>query len=152
VVPDDIAWRKVPSLWLKVTVLTPNPMRGTLGFLVRPRGGEFYSPTAEMRHRLRVPPGWPEDAMLCTDDRSSVPLHLDMAAFGDPRLKELVITPKGVRLVYQAAQASRAEYLVLRQARYEEMHAGAELVRCLLDQAHAFAAAADAPRALREAA
>ena len=40
-VQDDMAWRKVPSLWLKVTLLSPNQSRGTLGFLARPRGGEF---------------------------------------------------------------------------------------------------------------
>ena len=38
---DDMAWRKLPSLWLKVTVLSPNPARGTLGLLARARGGEF---------------------------------------------------------------------------------------------------------------
>lgn len=143
-VMDDMAWRKLPSLWLKVTVLAPSPTRGTLGFLVRARGGEFYSPTMEMRQRLPVPPGWPTDALLCTDDARSAPLALDMTAFDDPRMKELVITPRGVRLVYQAAQAERAEYLVLRQARFRETQADAELVRHLLDQALAMMAAADA--------
>jgi hypothetical protein len=141
---DDMAWRKLPSLWLKATLLSPNSSRGTLGFLVRARGGEFYSPTAEMSHRLPLPSGWPRDALLCTDDKATAPLDLDMSVFGDPRMKELVITPKGVRLVYQAAQGSRAEYLVLRQARFAESHADLLLVRSLLDHVLDIAASADA--------
>ena len=149
---DDMAWRKLPSLWLKVTVLAPNPQRGTLGFLVRARGGEFYSPTAEMKHRLPLPSGWPTDAMLCTDDMKATPLELDMSAFQDPRMKELVITPKGVRLVYQAAQGNRAEYLVLRQARFVERHADPALVRALLDRVLQIAATLDAGSMTRAAA
>ena len=59
-------------------------------------------------------------------------------------MKELVITPRGVRLVYQAAQAERAEYLVLRQAHFTNNKADPALVRTLLDRAIAIAAAADA--------
>jgi hypothetical protein len=149
---DDMTWRKLPSLWLKATVLSPNPARGTLGFLVRARGGEFYSPTAEMKHRLPLPSGWPTDAMLCTDDKRTAPLELDMSAFQDLRMKELVITPKGVRLVYQAAQGNRAEYLVLRQARFAESHADPALVRALLDRALEIAATLDAGSMTRAAA
>jgi hypothetical protein len=68
-----------------------------------------------------------------------------ISAFGDPRMKELVITPKGVRLVYQAAQAERADYLVLRQARFIQDRVDAALVSSLLDRVMAIAAAADTP-------
>jgi hypothetical protein len=68
-----------------------------------------------------------------------------IAAFDDPRMKELVITPLGVRLVYQAAQGERADYLVLRQARFTQAKVEAGLVQSLLDRAIAVAAAVDAP-------
>jgi hypothetical protein len=145
---DDMAWRKLPSLWLKATVLAPNPARGTLGLLVRARGGEFYSPTADMTHRLSLPATFPSDAMLCSDCVQTAPVQAvesQIDAFGDPRMKELVITPKGVRLVYQAAQGERADYLVLRQARFAQTKGDAVLVRSLLDRAMALAAAVDAP-------
>ena len=145
---DDMAWRKLPSLWLKVTVLSPNPARGSLGLLVRARGGEFYSPTAEMTHRLPLPPTFPADAMLCSDCAQTAPVQAvndHIAAFDDPRMKELVITPKGVRLVYQAAQGERADYLVLRQARFAQTRGDAALIRSLLNRAMAIAAAVDAP-------
>jgi hypothetical protein len=145
---DDLAWRKLPSLWLKATVLAPNPARGTLGLLVRARGGEFYSPTGEMTHRLSLPASFPSDALLCSDDAETAPLHAvesQIEAFTDPKMKELVITPKGVRLVYQAAQGERADYLVLRQARFAHDKVDAALVKSLLDRAIAIAAAVDAP-------
>jgi hypothetical protein len=145
---DDMAWRKLPSLWLKATILAPNPARGTLGLLVRARGGEFYSPTAEMTHCLSLPATFPSDAMLCSDCVLTAPLHAvesQIDAFGDPRMKELVITPKGVRLVYQVAQGERADYLVLRQARFAQGKGDATLVKSLLDRANAIVAAVDAP-------
>ena len=143
---DDMAWRKLPSLWLKATVLVSNPRRGTLGLLVRPRGGEFYSPTSEMKERLSLPASFPRDVLLCSDQARTAPVAAvkgQMQAFEDPRMKELVITPRGVRLVYQAAQAERAEYLVLRQARFSETRLSAVLARSLLEGALAIAAAVD---------
>jgi hypothetical protein len=146
-VPDDMTWRKVPSLWLKATLLSPNPSRGTLGILARPRGGEFYSPTPEMAHRLAIPAGWPADTLVCTDAMETLPdleeLTPELAVFEDPRMKDLVITPKGVRLVYQSAQAERAHYLVLRQAHFLNNKADAALVRALLDRAISIAASVD---------
>lgn len=147
-VQDDMAWRKVPSLWLKATLLSSNPSRGTLGFLARPRGGEFYSPTPEMKHRLAIPAAWPQDSLFCTDEMETMPDHdgltPQMSVFEDPRMKDLVITPKGVRLVYQAAQADRAHYLVLRQARFDRPKADAALLRVLLDRAISIAETVDA--------
>jgi hypothetical protein len=144
---DDMAWRKLPSLWLKATVFKPNPARGVLDFLMRPQGGEFYSPSGDMVHRVSIPKAWPQNAILCadrTEEVSSLGLldpHMDL--FDDPRAKELVTSPRGVRLVYQAAQAERAHYLVLRQARFENNKLDPVLVRSLLDRAIAIAAAAD---------
>jgi hypothetical protein len=144
---DDMAWRKLPSLWLKATIFKPNPARSVLDFLMRPQGGEFYSPSGDMVHRLLIPKSWPQNAILCADQRETASrLHLlepHMGLFEDPRAKELVLSPRGVRLVYQAAQAERAHYLVLRQARFETDKVDPVLVRSLLDRAIAIAAAAD---------
>ncbi len=134
---DTVAWRKIPSLWLKVTVLAPNPGMGVLDFLVRPQGGEFYSLSAELPHQVRVPDGWPQHAILCTDDIARMPLmHLverHISVFDDPHMKELLITPKGTRLVRQLWQAQRAEYLVLRQAKFVNVRAEPGLIESLLN-------------------
>jgi hypothetical protein len=151
---DTVAWRKIPSLWLKVTVLAPNPGIGVLDFLVRPQGVEFYSPSAELPHQVRVPDGWPQHAILCTDDTARMPrLHERHAAlFDDPHMKELLITAKGVRLVRQLWQAERAEYLVLRQAKFANVRAEVGLVESLLNAVIGISASLNGVRAVAEAA
>jgi hypothetical protein len=58
-----------------------------------------------------------------------------MALFEDPQMKELLITPKGIRLVRQIWQAQRTEYLVLRQAKFSGVHIEAAIVECLMNAA-----------------
>jgi hypothetical protein len=156
-VVDDLGVRKIPSLWLKATVLADNPDRGVLDYLVRPQGIEVYSPSSELPTRLPIPDAWPQHAILCTDRPTGAPpvdlLTPHVAAFADQRLKELLITNRGVRLVYQSAQAERGAYLVLRQARFATDRLDPALVGALLDKAiaimtcldhHAMHSAADA--------
>ena len=113
---DNMAWRKVPVLWLKVTVLKPNSYQAILDFLVRPGGVEVYSPSDELHYHLPLPGGWPEQALLCTDDPSSTPpLELitpHMGVFADVYMKELVVTlarraPDAHDLAGQAAALRR---------------------------------------------
>ncbi|HEX3485607.1 MAG TPA: hypothetical protein VHT51_11140 [Micropepsaceae bacterium] len=138
-VVDDMAWRKIPSLWLKVTVLCQLPYEGVFDFIARPRGVEFYSPSGELEHHLPVPPEWPQDARLCSDAPACMPPAEIMAAhmplFADPQMKEMLVTPKGARVVRQIWQADRAHYLALRQAKFAEAALDAELAKSLLDAA-----------------
>lgn len=136
-VSDTLAWRKLPSLWLKVTVLARNPGSGVLDVLMRPLGTEYYSPSADLPERIPLPPDWPREAILCTSDRSTAPdpdrltphLHL----FDDPKMKELVITPEGTRIVYQLDQAARPYYMVMRQVKFARSTVQPDLARTLLD-------------------
>jgi hypothetical protein len=134
---DTVAWRKLPSLWLKATLLVPNAVTGVLDLLVRPQGVEFFSPAAELAYRVPVPESWPQHAILCTDDIAAMPqlrtLEAYATLFCDPRMKELLITPRGTRLVRQLWQAERAEYLVLRQAKFLSTCAEPQVVESLLE-------------------
>ena len=154
---DDIGVRKVPSLWLKTTLLVANPDRGVLDFLVRPQGVELYSPSHDLERRLPIPDHWPQHAVLCTDVVGHAPdlarLSPHIGAFADPRTKELLVTPRGIRLVYQAAQARRSDYLVLRKARFAQARLDPRLVQALLDRVIAIAVDLDGiARPEREAA
>lgn len=136
---DHMAWRKLPSLWLKVTVLKPLSVGSALGFLMRPNGAEYFSPTADLAQRISVPQSWPQNAILGVDDPATA-ASLDaisphMSIFDDPKMKELVATPKGVRLVYQAAEASRSHYAVLREIRFDTNALDRDLASRLLDAA-----------------
>lgn len=136
---DDMTVRKLPSLWLRVSLYAPVRYTGVFDFLVRPRGNEFYSPAFEFTSELRPPSGWPEDAIIRSDDPSQMPpaetlaphLHL----FEDLKMKELLVAEGGVRLVYQFDQAERAEYSVLRQSNFVKSRLTPDIARRLLDAA-----------------
>lgn len=138
-VVDHVAVRKLPSLWLLVTVQGAVPYRGVFDLLMRPLNTEFFSPSSSLETAIAVPPGWPSHAAIRTDAPEEMPplalLEPHIAMFDDPKAKELLVTPRGVRIVYQLGEASRAHYLVLRQAEFEDMAIPAELLRRLLDRA-----------------
>lgn len=138
-VVDHIAVRKIPSLWLLATLHARVPYGGILDFIVRPHNVEFYSPSSKLKGALPVPPGWPAHAWLRTDDPEHLPpierLTPHMGFFSDPKAKELLVAPRGVRLVYQLGQSARAHYMVLRHVRFDDLALSAERVRDLLDRA-----------------
>ena len=137
-VVDTLTVRKLPVLWLRVSLLAPLPGFATFDVLVRSHNVEFYSPSAELPHRLEPRPGWPGDAMIRTDNAGRLPdlavLDRHIAIFAEPATKELLLTPKGVRVVHLLDQARRAEYLVLRQADFAGPQAAQELLRQLMDR------------------
>ena len=134
---DHLTMRKLPSLWLQVSLIAPVPYQGIFDLLIRPRGTEFYSPSIDLAHEMRLPPGWPSDAALRSDDPARMPPLAVMAQhrylFEDQRLKEMLVTPKGVRLVYQVQQAERARYAVLRQIEFLDNTLPPGLARRLLE-------------------
>jgi hypothetical protein len=138
-VVDHMAVRKLPSLWLKVSLVGPVPIPGMVDLLARPQNTEFYSPSASLAFSLRMPPEWPQHALLRADiDDPSLAVAVlgpHIHAFDDPKTKELLVTPRGVRIVYQASQGERAYYLVLRQPEFGEPRLPPALARQLLEQA-----------------
>jgi hypothetical protein len=137
---DTLLARKLPSLWLEASVIAPLPYRGTLSYLLRPTNTEIFSPSMRLPSRLEVPETWPpQAAMLRCDDPEGLPplqtLTPHMALTEDRRVKEILLTPRGVRLVYQADEGDRSSYLLLRQAKFEGGPADPGLVTRLLDAA-----------------
>jgi hypothetical protein len=140
---DHLAWRKLPVLWVQVTVLQSTRYRGVLDFLARPTGAEYFSHAYNLAHHMHLPSDWPQEALLCCDDpESAVPLETlspFLTELGDPKFKELVVTPNGVRLMWRVDQASRAHYASFREIKFETVSIDAELARHVLDTALAIA-------------
>ena len=139
-VVDAATFRKLPVLWLRVTLLEPLRIGAALSFLVRPQGTEFWSPSAELRHRLPIPADWPNHALLRSDrvDIADTVFTLGPQVkdfFSDPRGKEIAISPRGVRLVYQLDQARRSNYLVLRTALFDQASVTPALLTALAEHA-----------------
>jgi hypothetical protein len=134
---DHIAVRKLPSLWLRVTVLTEIPYGGTCDVMARAHNVEFFSPAGDLQHVLKLPEGWPDHLTVKSDDPEAIPpeaiLTRHIGIFNEPRMKELLVTPRGVRIVRQAAQGSRAEYMVLRQALFGAVRIPRDQLASMLD-------------------
>jgi len=138
-VVDTIAVRKLPSVWLRVTVKGEVPFAGICDVMARAHNVEFFSPFNELDLGIALPAGWPDHVSVKTDDPEAMPpaalLDPHITVFKDERIKELLVTPKGVRIVRQAAQGSRAEYMVLRQANFGPVVVPRAQLQAMLDAA-----------------
>lgn len=118
--PDTLTFRKLPALWVMVTLPEPLPIAATLDLMARPSGNEPFTRFPTLPQSLPVPPGLPKEVAIRSDDARRCPpdgLILRHAAlFDDPAVKELVISPKGLRIVILAEEADRGRYLIFREA------------------------------------
>jgi hypothetical protein len=119
-VPDTLTFRKLPTLWVLVTLTEPVAVRGEMHIMARPTQTEVFSHFALMSEAVALPAGFPEDCALRCDDAGLLPPQDVIAGlaswFHDPKVKEVVISPKGVRLVFLAEEAERGGYLLFRNA------------------------------------
>ena len=133
---DVLVTRKLPSLWLMLTLPEPQPVSATFDLMMRAAGPSTFSNFDFLDHVVATPSTFPLHAVIRTDDPENLPAteiiapHLKL--FFGPKGKELLISPKGLRVVVQAAQADRARYGVLREANFGAVVIDAELtISCL---------------------
>lgn len=139
-IPDSMTIRRLPQLWLRVTRLEPRPSIEEFAVLVRPAGTEFYSLTSDLRCHLRPPPALQQqEVLICGGTPAAQRLLDDMSnvigrILSDPKIKELAVTRKGLRIIWQAGEGRRGEHLLLRQCVYDDAHVAAvSLERLLAD-------------------
>lgn len=136
-VPDTLNFRKLPTLWLLVSLPEPLPVKGTFDLILRPRGIETFSRFNDLPVQITPDVMFPHDCSIRTDnplalpDRDLLLRHLRM--LNDPLAKELVISPKGVRIVWLAEEANRGRYLIFRDAEMGLTPFPAQQLRPLLD-------------------
>jgi hypothetical protein len=135
--PDTLTFRKLPTLWLLVTIPAPMPVGATLDIMRRPTGSETFSNFGSLPVQLDAIPGLPPEAAMRTDDPDLLLpeafLRDHLGLFSSDRVKELVISPKGLRLTYLAEEANRGRYLLYRDAEMGAEALAAEVLRPLLD-------------------
>lgn len=117
---DTLAVRKLPGLWLMVTLPGPLPVSSTLDLMMRPASATSFSNFDHLPFTYENPAEFPQH-LVARGDAPEPPLPFDLvsshiAALRDRRGKELLVTPRGVRLVMLLAEADRARYGVFRQA------------------------------------
>lgn len=136
-VTDLLMLRKLPSLWLMVTLPGPTQAPAKLDMMMRPAGQSSFSNFDFLPLTFPAPAGYPEQAVLRSDDADAqalVPLlaqHRQL--LGLNRLKEILVAPEGLRVVTLLAEGARARYGVYRQADFGECSASPDEVRLQLD-------------------
>jgi hypothetical protein len=136
-VTDTLATRKLPSLWLMVTLPQAQPVPATVDLMMRAAGLTSFSNFDFLPHTFSLPRGFPTDATIRSDqpaDTKIVPLmvrHLDF--FHRGKGKELLVSPKGLRIVVLLAEADRARYGVLREANFDGVTVDPALARQVMD-------------------
>jgi hypothetical protein len=149
-VPDSLTLRRLPQLWLSLTLLEPLPEDASFGVLVRPTGSEFYALTPRLPRRLEPPAGLPDELVARGSgpraqrqmERAAIPLR---ALLGDARVKEVAATRRGLRAVVQLAEGRRGPHLLLRQQAFDCAPADPAVVLVLHDRLHALADAIRPP-------
>lgn len=124
-VPDSLTTKRLPQLWALVTLKAQLPIESDVAVLVRPTGAEFFALTHRMRARLSLPPSWPGEAMVRGSRLAAQGLVDAVEApvaglLTDPKVKEVAVTRRGLRIVYQVDQGKRGEYLLLRQCAFAD--------------------------------
>lgn len=122
VLMDDVAYRKLPVLWLMVTVREPLPPATACSAMARPQGTEYWSRHWSFGTRSPTPAGWPTDVRVRGENGDSLPAAAEAVGgefFCAEGAKELALFAGGVRLTTMAMEARRPEYLVIRSPKFE---------------------------------
>lgn len=137
-VADTLNLRKLPSLWLMVTIPEPLPLTATFDLMMRPSGPSTFSNFDMLPFSIERPADFPENAVVRSDDvEHMLPAHViapHLQPFFAPRAKELLVTPKGLRMVVQIGEADRARYGVFRQAEFGDVSIDAAQLSDILDR------------------
>lgn len=124
-IADTMTIRRLPQLWLSLTRIESRPANCEFAALVRPSGTEFYSLTAGYEYMLEPPAGVPAE-ILIRGSKPAAQAHLNRIGSlvakitSEPKVKEIGVTKKGLRLVWQASEGRRGEHLILRQSVFDE--------------------------------
>jgi hypothetical protein len=143
IVVDTLATRKLPSLWLMITLPETQPVSATFDLMMRPTGPATFSGFDFLPVTMVKPVGFPEYAVIRTDNESA-PYPADevrphLIEFIADRGKELLISPKGLRVVLQLAESDRARYGVFREANFGDVVIDADLARRCMEMLIAIA-------------
>ena len=76
-ITDTLALRKLPSLWLMVTLPGELPVKATFDLMMRPAGPTTFSNFDHLPATVTAPPDFPIDAVIRTDDPANMlPQHV----------------------------------------------------------------------------
>lgn len=146
-IPDTMTMRRLPQLWLSVTLQQVLPIDDTgVAILVRPSGADFYSLTEHMHEHFDPPGSIPWETLIRGQSAASARTLSCIAPaaarlLDDAKVKEIAVTHRGARIVYQLAEGGRGQHLLLRQCDFHEARIERDLLDRLIDGLEAIVAA-----------
>ncbi|WP_156787743.1 hypothetical protein [Rubrobacter xylanophilus] len=125
-VVDTLAFRKLPVLWLFITQYRSLKVKAPIDILLRPNGTEFFSPNSNFCQEITPPKeGWPKHIRVASPDLDQAPSlekFQPLTQFlNDPSTKEILVTSKGIRIVWRIAEGNPIYYQVTRRAKINEV-------------------------------
>ncbi|MBC2835678.1 hypothetical protein [Paragemmobacter straminiformis] len=155
IVPDALAVRKLPALWLLVSLPQSMPVAFTLHLMLRPTGAEGFTRFRSLPNQHDLPAGFPADAALRSDDPVALalaPLLQPLVTLWGDTLKEIILSPKGLRLTLLLEEADRKTYLILRETDLGQTPVNPAALSRALDALAGLRAALHAPAPERQVA
>ena len=137
-VVDTLSMRTLPVLWLVVSVAGPRVATGRLSVLARACGTEFYARHNEASDTLLMGPAWPAELAVRADSpdaarRQNNVLQDIRRLMTDDRVKQVVVGPTSVRVVWRCATGDSGTYRVTRRVDLTQVRVDAEALAAVID-------------------
>jgi len=135
---DTLSMRTVPVLWLVVTCAGPRMETGRLSVLARACGTEFYARHDEAGGAVSTGAEWPGELAVSADsvdvaERRPALLGRIRQFMADGRVKQVVVGPGSVRVVWRCASAESGTYRVTRRVDLTGARVDAPALAAVLD-------------------
>jgi hypothetical protein len=135
---DTLTPRRLPRLWLVVTIRRPLPVQVPVDVILAPVPTDIASPGVTFRYEHERPAHWPEHIRIATREPFRMTELYDVDALTDvlhdPLTKSVVLAPGGVRVVHELARGEVASYRVVRRPNFSFDLSAAD-ARAVLDAA-----------------
>ncbi len=135
---DALALRKLPRLFLRAAIHRLLPVAAPIFAVRLTTGSGMVESDRRLSRTVPTPASWPEDVVVRTTENGTIPVPdalLEVGRlFDDPRTSSVMVSPRGVRVSWEAARGDVAAWRVSRGARFAT-GVPASLARELLDVA-----------------
>ncbi|MEA2284072.1 MAG: hypothetical protein QOJ21_115 [Solirubrobacteraceae bacterium] len=147
-VVDSLTLRRLPRLWLVVSVFRPTGLAGPVDILRDAQVPAMVTPSDRFRHVHPTPAEWPGEVRVASPGPSPPdlrPFDAAAAVLGEPETKGILAGPGGVRIVQELARGDRAHWRVVRRVKFDVDPLPAGRVARLMHAAQQVAAHEPAP-------
>lgn len=121
-VVDSLTLRRLPRLWLVVSVFRPTGLPGPVDILCEPQVPAMVTPAERFRHVHAAPAGWPDDVRIATPGPAAPglePFGEAVAVLAEPETKGILAGPGGVRIVQELARGDLGHWRVVRRVKFD---------------------------------